>query len=347
MSAIMRDVLREIREGNESIRDSMKKISNTFYNNSELSIQEACYNILQIPLSRSSEECVFIPTFPPDDRIKMLKSDSKLEDLSDDSTDIFEKGLLEHYIQRPISLNNETLAEFAANFRFSTSKTARALSLKDGSGFVTRRLTSRVIRYRNYQFEKEPEEFLCENIMLYVPWRHEQNDILNKNLEELYSFHEESIRDKRKMFNALDSNIMDTAMQDVEANLDNAGFVCEIDERQRFDFDEYTLEDNFTFADVSNELHDENQSNIVKFLAPGKIPESDFQELFEQLNQEQRDYIMHVLNHFETSDNQILHFLTGKFQHFVSSFFSILFYFSNTFSSFPFRRCWGWKIICD
>ncbi|KAJ1528130.1 hypothetical protein ONE63_008044 [Megalurothrips usitatus] len=46
MSQLMRTVLQQIREGNDSLRDCLKKISNTFYNNSELSIQEAAYNIL-------------------------------------------------------------------------------------------------------------------------------------------------------------------------------------------------------------------------------------------------------------------------------------------------------------
>ncbi|KAK3907778.1 Methionyl-tRNA formyltransferase, partial [Frankliniella fusca] len=79
-----------------------------------------------------------------------------------------------------------------------------------------------------------------------------------------------------------------------------------------FDFDEYSLEDNFTFADIAAELEDDGSRDKVFFIAPEKLPESDFQNLFEKLNQDQRDYIMHVADHFEkTPDKQLLHFLTG------------------------------------
>ena len=96
MSKIMRNVLQEIRECNEGLQESLRKISNTFHNNSELSIQEACYNILQLPLSKSSEESIFIPTFPPDERVHMVKSQAKLEMLDDNSTENDENGLIEH-----------------------------------------------------------------------------------------------------------------------------------------------------------------------------------------------------------------------------------------------------------
>ncbi|KAE8739076.1 hypothetical protein FOCC_FOCC015432 [Frankliniella occidentalis] len=104
MSMILKKVLQEVRQGNENLRKSFTKLSNAFYNNSELSIQEVCYNILQIPLSRSSEDCIFIPTFPITDRVRIVKCQKKLEQLDEETTDIFESGLLEHYMNRPDSL---------------------------------------------------------------------------------------------------------------------------------------------------------------------------------------------------------------------------------------------------
>ncbi|KAK3915794.1 Ribose import ATP-binding protein RbsA [Frankliniella fusca] len=74
-----------------------------------------------------------------------------------------------------------------------------------------------------------------------------------------------------------------------------------------FDFDEYSLEDNFTFADIAAELEDDGSREKKK------LPESDFQNLFEKLNQDQRDYIMHVADHFEkTPDKQLLHFFNWR-----------------------------------
>ncbi|KAK3914189.1 ATP-dependent DNA helicase [Frankliniella fusca] len=46
-------------------------------------------------------------------------------------------------------------------------------------------------------------------------------------------------------------------------------------------------------------LEDDGSREKVFFIAPEKLPESDFQNLFEKLNQDQRYYIMHVADHFE------------------------------------------------
>ncbi|KAK3913957.1 polyprotein [Frankliniella fusca] len=53
INKIIRDELQEITEGNDTLKESLCKISNSFHNNSELSIQGACYNnILKLPLSK-------------------------------------------------------------------------------------------------------------------------------------------------------------------------------------------------------------------------------------------------------------------------------------------------------
>ncbi|KAK3917151.1 Formamidopyrimidine-DNA glycosylase [Frankliniella fusca] len=174
----MRDILQEIRNGNDRLQQSLRKISNTFYNNSELSIQEAVYNILQLPLSRSSEECIFIPTFPPTDRVHLVKSQTELQMLEKSSTDIYEHGLIEHYINRPEFLENVTLADFAANYRYATKPGPNSISLLNKSGYIFHRKQPRVIRFRNYHFEIGPENFLREHVMLCIPWRNEKADIL-------------------------------------------------------------------------------------------------------------------------------------------------------------------------
>lgn len=157
VSNLLRDVQKEIKEGNFSLQQSLQKISNTFHNNSELCIQEACYNILQLPMSRSSEDCVFIPTFPPSNRVQMVKSTERLAQLPPDSTDIFEKGLLDQYVRRPKQLRTLTLAEFAAEYTYSGKPSKNTLKLRNGPGYIRKRLKPRIIRYRNYNFELDPE----------------------------------------------------------------------------------------------------------------------------------------------------------------------------------------------
>ncbi|KAK3921374.1 ATP-dependent DNA helicase [Frankliniella fusca] len=311
MSNLMRDILQEVRENNESIKQGLRMISNTFHNNSELCIQEACYNILQLHMSECSEECIFIPTFPPNERVKLVKSQEKLESLEDDSTDIFEGGLLDHYVNRPNTLSLITLAEFAAQYRFSTSPTKHSLKLKRNKGYITKRTKPRVIRYRNYHYELEPDNYLREHLMLYHPWKNESKDILQQDIEKLFKEHKDSIQKVKSLFNSLQDEVMALALEEAEDREI-------IEDRENsldmpvFDFDSYTLNDSLTKADIQTEFGTEiERENPIKFITPSKVPQADFQHLHEKLNTDQRDFVYHLSYHFQTSDEQILYFLTG------------------------------------
>ncbi|KAK3917479.1 ATP-dependent DNA helicase [Frankliniella fusca] len=63
-------------------------------------------------------------------------------------------------------------------------------------------------------------------------------------------------------------------------------------------------------------LEDDGSREKVFFIAPEKLPESDFQNLFEKLNQDQRYYIMHVADHFEKTPGQhTLHMIDQRLRH--------------------------------
>ncbi|KAK3909785.1 Pheromone-regulated membrane protein 6 [Frankliniella fusca] len=226
-------------------KSSTKLSANAFYNNSELSIQEACYNILQIPLSRSSEECISIPTFPAKDRVRM-------------------------------------------------------------------RTKPRIIRYRNYHSEIDSDNFIRENLMLFTPWNIEQKDILDKNVEDLFTVNKDSISDNKKLFNAFSDETLSQAFREAMARTSDEENSTDNRTNEKFDFDEYTLNDEFTYANIETEYDENSCRDKVFFILPEKLPENKYQELFEKFNQDQRNYIMHVADNFEkTPTKQLLHFLTG------------------------------------
>jgi hypothetical protein len=59
-----------------------------------------------------------------------------LDKLEDGSTDIYEKGLLDHYKQRPNSLEDVCLADFSSWYNFKTNQSpgARRPVFGDGKG---------------------------------------------------------------------------------------------------------------------------------------------------------------------------------------------------------------------
>ncbi|KAE8740983.1 hypothetical protein FOCC_FOCC013509 [Frankliniella occidentalis] len=310
MSKIMRNVLKEIREGNENLQQSLRKISNTFHNNSELSIQEAVYNILQLPLSKSSEECIFIPTFPPQERVHLVKSQSELEMLDETSTDIYEHGLLEHYVHRPHSLEDLSLADFAANYRYASKCGPNSIPLLNNNGHIFLRRQPRVIRFRNYHYEIDSENFLREQVMLYVPWRNEERDIINQDLETQFHNNKEQIRTIRKKYSTFDDKALFDALEVAMERTESDEEAFDKGTRPTFDFDDFSLQDEYNFADIQREF-EEDYSSHVSFTSPVKMPNKDYQDLVTKLNQEQRNYVMHVVDTLEKTEEQVLHFLTG------------------------------------
>ena len=65
-------------------------------------------------MRKSSRQVIFINTAPPEDRVKLLKPMTEIEEMDDDSEDVHCTGLLNRYTQRPTALENVSLADWAA-----------------------------------------------------------------------------------------------------------------------------------------------------------------------------------------------------------------------------------------
>jgi len=120
MSKLLKNVVEDIHYGNLSIKEKLRKIANVFLNSTEVSAQEAAYTILGMSLSMCSRDCVFISTGLPEDRIYMTKPVEELKQLSPESNNVLQAGLLDHYANRPEELNHICLADFAALYTFSS-----------------------------------------------------------------------------------------------------------------------------------------------------------------------------------------------------------------------------------
>ena len=114
MSDLLRTACEEARRGNSSIKQQVRDIGNRFLNNVEISAQEAVYIVLQFPMRISSRQVVFVNTSPPEDRVQLLKPLQEINDMEDDSDEVYASGLIRRYIKRPAKLENLSLADWAA-----------------------------------------------------------------------------------------------------------------------------------------------------------------------------------------------------------------------------------------
>ena len=59
-----------------------------------------------MPMKHLSRSVVFTNTNPKDERIAVLKDKKSLEELTDNDTDVFQKSLIDRYVQRPNNLRS-------------------------------------------------------------------------------------------------------------------------------------------------------------------------------------------------------------------------------------------------
>lgn len=229
-----------MKQGNLSIREKLRVISNKFLNHWEIS---AIYLLLQLPLTQSSRDVIFINTSPPEKQIEILEPASVLKGLLDDSTDITCTGLIQRYSERPPSLKM-TLAHFASDFdRYTYNRkglkesveevfmmdnnienivAGTEIPLPDGSQLVKRR-TSKIIRYVKHSLKKDPELHYREQLMLFHPWREEVLLMgTSSSFEEQYKKFENTIGEVRQTFNAcINDWNMDEIMENVSQEIVN------------------------------------------------------------------------------------------------------------------------------
>jgi len=87
VSQLLREAMTEISHGSVSVKRNLQHLGSKFINATEISAQEAAYNILGLHLSKASEGNFFINTCHPDKRVRIVRSNR--EQLPANSTDIF------------------------------------------------------------------------------------------------------------------------------------------------------------------------------------------------------------------------------------------------------------------
>ncbi|KAJ8041127.1 ATP-dependent DNA helicase PIF1 [Holothuria leucospilota] len=253
MSNLMQRATKEARDDNHDIKQRVRHIGNKFVNHVELSAQEAVYLVLQMSLRKATRQFDFINTSPSEERIVLLNPLSVIQELPDDSTDVECMGLVKKYTARPKVLENYCLADFAACFDVSTSKSKDAETedvyeveneddpieqspdekgnelCEDSKGEQTRSITvgaltfrkrnkAKIIRYVRFNKENDPEKYYREQLMLFVPWKCE-SDILGsfKSYQDRYATLEIITKEKEAEYNH-NSEALDNAIE----CLDNA-----------------------------------------------------------------------------------------------------------------------------
>ena len=153
-------------------------------------------------LRRCSRTFVFLNTDSKESRDSLLLPFTQLQKLDDSDRDIYWKNIIDRYAARPQTLENMSLAEFAANYTYKQERhnnvmedkdelsgesereflhdyndnnivQTSMITLQNGLGSMRKGKRKAIIRWHNFNIQKEPEKHFRSQIMLFLPWRTE------------------------------------------------------------------------------------------------------------------------------------------------------------------------------
>ena len=294
-------------------RDTLKALGNKFMNCRSISIQEAIMRSLpHLAMSNFSPQVMYIPSDMQEYRHGKLKSKKDLENLPDDSIDIFEKGIIDKYSNRPLSLHSLCYAEFAANYdpipkhrKIIDSDPHKVIQLRNGLGNMMLRKFPKTVRTYTPSESKQPERFYYSKLCLYLPWVNEL-DILGIHSTYKESYHNEHvIKENIYRFEKFSDAYIDSLMDKIQHEISNKQ-----NEKVNLRDDPSML-----INKPSREITDID-TNIGFSYKESVIDNVEFTSMIESLNDEQRSVYKIVEQHCENlaagkDTKQLLHFVSG------------------------------------
>ena len=359
MSAQLDAAAKEARKGNLDLKKQVRHIGNVFSNCVEVSAQEAVYLDLQIPLTKCTRDIVFVNTSVPEERIFLLKPKAALDELPAESTDVESDNVIQRYSKRPKQLSKFCLADYVSKVDIiypkgnkvpekvndkndddqgdSSSSNESEDSLDDdnsqGSDLLyktkngikyKKRKVPRIIRYVKYNKKKDPENYFREQLMLFVPWRNEQKDLLGSfdTYEAHYNSVQTSLIPKRNEYehHIEELELARQMMEDEQREYDQTAPNAEQENREAEEEGSKESEQFVYFNpsrvvehrhyDIGIEL--QSTCSVPPVETTGiMLPDDEYLTLLRSLNLRQREFFNHIVHWIKCKDEPVYAFLTG------------------------------------
>jgi len=347
VSKLLRAASDSARAGNLSIKEKLSKFSRTLINGSEISAQEATAFLLGMDFTRCSRTAIFINTSPPNERTRILKSQEQLEKMNENDDEIYGKGMIEHYTQRPPEMSDMCLSEFATMYDYKSQeptsmfilllyfynflylylflfcfditliyflgKKAVFVSLWDG-GYMKKRDQRKILRFRSYGKIQDYENYCREQLMLFLPWRNENTDLLKINQIQKFEENIQVIIANSKPF-YFDADVDEQMLQIMQDQQNMNSDAAEESEEEQ---DEAYLEESL-FGNMEDNISTEtdffgrpnNKTQAENFLPPKQIDDDSYYKIMRSLNEKQRRFVLETLYKVKCSNTAFYSFLHG------------------------------------
>ena len=198
--------------------DLLNQLSSVLDKHREVSVQEATYRILGLPMTKSSIRVKYISTIHPHYRDGLLKV--HIEDLEENES-VFHMSPHQYYENRPTECiagvkyeddekepgywEKLTLSEFWSSYDIIYGENKKDkngkfiyIPLENKKGLIKRRPERCILRY--YLNYVNDEDLARGLLILFHPFRNEMQDVHMKDVSELYEEHKNEIENKRDIF---------------------------------------------------------------------------------------------------------------------------------------------------
>ena len=361
MSSLLEAAAKEARKENSDIKKQVRHIGNVFSNSVEVGAQEAVYLALQIPLTKGTREVVYINTCASRERVFLLKPKSVLDELPAESTNIESDNIVQRYSKRPRQLQRFCLADYVSKvdvvypkgnklpetieYRNDDSisdenscdensedeemvengNTASDLIhiAKNGTKYKYRKVP-KVIRYVRYNQTKDPENYYREQLMLFMPWRNEQKDLLGSfgTYRAHYNIMKESLEIKRNQYehHTEELELARQMMEAEEAEYDGLAPNAEQDNREAEE-EGVKESENFVYFNPDRVVEHRHYDIGVELQSTCSVPRVEttsfmlpdevYLRLLRSLNLRQREFFNHIIHWIKCREEPIHAFLSG------------------------------------
>ena len=359
MSAQLDAVAKEARKGNLDLKKQVRHIGNVFSNCVEVSAQEAVYLDLQMPLTKCTRDVVFVNTSVPEERIFLLKPKAALDELPAQSTDVESDNIIQRYSKRPKQLSKFCLADYVSKVDIiypkgnkfpekvndkndddrcaSSSSNESEDSLDDDNSKISdllyktkngtkykKRKVPRIIRYVKYNKKKDPENYFREQLMLFVPWRNEQRNLLGSF--DKYEAHYNSVQTllipKRNEYehHIEELELARQMMEDEQREYDQTAPNAEQENREAEEEGSKESE-HFVYFNPSRVVEHRHYDIGIELQSTCSVPpvettgimlpDEEYLKLLRSLNLRQREFFNHIVHWIKCKDEPVYAFLTG------------------------------------
>ena len=317
-----------------SVREEMQKLTGTFFNHRQVSVQEAVYRATKMPLTYSSRGFVFVPAHS--NSCKFLKSQTTLKEMDPNDENIYMSNLADKYFDRPKEpeFDNICMADFGSEYEIvSINKNIKdpktPIKRLQTLNFAVKKRCNRnaIIRYPYFNREDDRENYFENLLSLYLPIRSRRG--LKKPYELFYQIGEifdtrqqcirkvkDTVLENQRKYetHVKETDETETLFNELSLNMKNDEWAEIVSSKEKDSTwsREIEQEDNPDF----NVIHKRKNKNIFVDLKQTYASTDEMRPLLESMNTEQQEIFYYVrewcVKRLHNPDVEPLHlFITG------------------------------------